>query len=109
MLGAAVAYGGIMREVLREISPQRPAAIVPAVLPPYVPGTDVWHGDLARMTGDPARFGEPDFAPLGKVLADPASRCAKRIDAPAPTSRSTRATARNCRAPSSIAIRWRFR
>jgi len=80
LLGAAVAYGEVMREVQRAISPRMLPAIAPAALPPYVPGADVYRGDLAQLTGDPARFGEPDSAPLGKVLADPSSRCAKRTD-----------------------------
>jgi hypothetical protein len=53
---------------------------VPVALPPYVPGVDIYRGDLARLTGDPNAFGEPDYAPLGKVLATPQSRCAKRTD-----------------------------
>ena len=79
-LGAAVAYREIMRAVAAALSPRAvPAA--PVVPPPYVPGIDIYHGDLARMTGDPARFGEPDYAPLWKILAASKSRCAKRVDA----------------------------
>jgi len=79
-LGAAVAYGAIMRTVRDALAP-RPVSIAPVALPPYVPGTDVYHGDLARMTGDIDHFPEPDYAPLGKILATPESRCSKRTDA----------------------------
>src|SRR4029079_15512949 len=53
----------------------------PVALPPYVPAVDIYRGDLARLTGDPEWFAEPDHAPLGKVLASPQTRCAKRTDA----------------------------
>jgi hypothetical protein len=58
-----------------------PARTAPVALPPYVPGVDVYRGDLARMTGDIGHFSEPDYAPLGKILAAPQSRCGNRIDA----------------------------
>jgi hypothetical protein len=79
LLGAAVAYRAIMREVTAALAPRR-VQIAPAALPPYVRGVDVYHGDLARLTGDPDPFGEPDYAPLSKVLAAPQSRCARRTD-----------------------------
>ena len=79
-LGAPVAYAEIMRAIADALAP-RLVAIAPVVLPPYVPGVDVYHGDLARMTGDPARFPEPNYAPLWKILAAADSRCAKRQDA----------------------------
>ncbi|MEO8536208.1 MAG: hypothetical protein ABI533_01685 [Betaproteobacteria bacterium] len=79
LLGAAVAYRALMREV-SDALPSLRGRTVTAALPPYVPGVDVYSGDLARLTGDPASFSEPDLAPLGKVLAAPHSRCAQRID-----------------------------
>jgi hypothetical protein len=78
-LGASIAYREIMRAVADALAP-RAIAIAPVVLPPYVPGVDVYRGDLARMTGDPGAFGEPDYAPLGKVLAMPQARCGRRED-----------------------------
>jgi hypothetical protein len=80
LLGAAVAYRALMREIADALAP-RPLRIVPVALPPYVPGVDIYRGDLARLTGDPEWFGEPDYAPLGKVLATPQARCAKRTNA----------------------------
>ena len=79
LLGASVAYGELMRAVTAAL-PAIDVRPVPAALPPYVPGVDIYRGDLARLTGDPNAFGEPDYAPLGKVLAAPQSRCAKRTD-----------------------------
>ena len=79
LLGASIAYREIMRAVADALAP-RPIAIAPVALPPYVPAVDVYRGDLARMTGDPGPFGEPDYAPLGKVLATPQARCARRED-----------------------------
>ena len=79
-LGASVAYRAIMHAVRDALAP-RAVPIAPVVLPPYVPGVDVYHGDLARMTGDIAHFPEPDYAPLGKILASPDARCGKRSDA----------------------------
>jgi len=79
LLGATVAYGELMAAVTAAL-PAFDVRPVPAALPPYVPGVDIYRGDLARLTGDPNAFGEPDYAPLGKVLAAPQSRCAKRID-----------------------------
>jgi hypothetical protein len=79
-IGAAIAYREIMRAVTDALAPRR-VATAPVVMPPYVPGVDVYRGDLARMTGDPDRFGEPDYAPLWKILAASDTRCAHRIDA----------------------------
>jgi hypothetical protein len=79
LLGAAIAYRELMRELADALAP-RQLQIAPVALPPYVPDVDVYRGDLARLTGDPDRFGEPDYAPLGKVLAAPQTRCAKRTD-----------------------------
>lgn len=78
-LGATVAYRKLMQAVDDALgSRSTPAA--PVTRPPYVPGVDIYHGDLARMTGDMNRFPEPDYAPLGKILASPQQRCAQRID-----------------------------
>jgi hypothetical protein len=79
-LGAPIAYEAIMRAIRDALAP-RAVPIAPVVLPPYVPGVDVYHGDLARMSGDPGFFPEPDYAPLWKILAAAQSRCAKRLDA----------------------------
>jgi alginate O-acetyltransferase complex protein AlgJ len=79
VLGARVAYGGLMRAISDALAPSRVTA-APVVLPQYVPGHDVYHGDLARMTGDPGHFAEPDYAPLDKLLAAAKSRCAQRVD-----------------------------
>jgi hypothetical protein len=78
--GATVGYVSIMDEVQRALPAGRLPAIAPPVRPPYVPGVDVYTGDLARMTGYVRRFAEPDYASLGRVLADPSSRCARRVD-----------------------------
>ena len=79
-LGAAVAYRAIMQAV-SDALPSRQVVAAPVVLPEYVRGIDIYRGDVARMTGDPGAFGEPDYAPLWKILAAQDSRCAKRVDA----------------------------
>jgi len=79
-LGAMVAYDAIMREAQRALSPRLPE-VVPPRRPDYVPGTDYYSGDLIGMLGMPGRIREDDVAPLGKILADNTSRCAKRIAA----------------------------
>jgi hypothetical protein len=79
-LGARVAYGQLMHALAQALAPT-PVSPAPVHMPEYVPGLDVYHGDLARMTGDADRFGEPDIASLGKILATPESRCAQRVDA----------------------------
>jgi alginate O-acetyltransferase complex protein AlgJ len=79
--GAIVGYEAIMRDVQRALPPGRLPAIVPPRRPPYVPGVDYYSGDLIGMLGLPGRIREEDVAPLGKILADTASRCARRIDA----------------------------
>jgi alginate O-acetyltransferase complex protein AlgJ len=80
LLGAAVGYTEIMREVQRALPPRKLPAIAPTVLPPYVPNVDVHWGDLAALIGVPPRFREPDYAPIAKLRADPSARCAKRTD-----------------------------
>jgi hypothetical protein len=52
--------------------------MAPPQRPPYVHGADYYSGDLAQMLGLPRRFREDDVAPLGKILASPDSRCARR-------------------------------
>ena len=80
-LGAIVAYRALMREVQQAVGTARLPAIVEPVVPEYVPGVDVYRGDLARILGVPRRYDEADFGPFGKVLADAPRRCARRIDA----------------------------
>jgi hypothetical protein len=83
MLGAAVGYGVIMREVQRALPEGKLAAIAHPVMPPYVAGVDVYAGDLARQVGFATHYREPDYAPFAKVLGDPGGRCARRIDSSA--------------------------
>jgi alginate O-acetyltransferase complex protein AlgJ len=83
-LGAMVAYDAIMRAVQRALTVQRLPAIVPPQRPVYVPGVDYYSGDLTGMLGLPGRIREDDVAPLGKILGDTTSRCAKRSDAASP-------------------------
>jgi hypothetical protein len=78
--GAMVGYEAIMRDVQRLLPPGRVPAIVPPQRPPYVAGVDFYSGDLIGMLGLPGRIREDDVAPLGKILADTASRCGRRID-----------------------------
>lgn len=80
LAGASVGYDALMREVQRAVGVDKMPAIAPPARPPYVPGVDVYSGDLARLLGLKGYLTEPDFVPLGKVLADTASRCGKRID-----------------------------
>ena len=79
-LGAIVAYEALMREVQQAVGTTRLPHIAPAERPPYVPGVDVYRGDLGNILGVPRRYDEPDFAPFAKVLGDPSRRCARRID-----------------------------
>jgi alginate O-acetyltransferase complex protein AlgJ len=81
-LGAMVGYGAIMREVQRALPAERLPGIAPAQRPAHVPGVDFYSGDLIGMLGLPGRIREDDVAPLGKILADTTTRCAKRVDAP---------------------------
>ncbi len=83
-LGAMAGYGEIMREVQRALPPGRLPQIAPAKRPPYVAGVDYYSGDLIDMLGLPGRVREEDVAPLGKIFADTASRCARRIDETSP-------------------------
>jgi hypothetical protein len=79
-LAAIVAYRAIMGEVQRIVGKERLPSIAAPEMPPYVEGLDRYRGDLARMLGVWTRYDEPDFAPFGKILADPSRRCARRID-----------------------------
>jgi len=80
-LGAQVGYDAIMREVQRTLPPDRLPGIVPPQRPAYVPGVDFYSGDLIGMLGLPELVREDDVAPLGKILADTVSRCAKPVAA----------------------------
>jgi len=77
--GASVGYEELMRAVQNALPADKLPAIAPVKRPPYTPGTDFYSGDLLQMLGLP-RVREDDVAPLGKVLADVASRCARRTD-----------------------------
>jgi alginate O-acetyltransferase complex protein AlgJ len=74
-LGATVGYRVLMHE-LEQTFPDIP--VTPVARPAYDAGVDVYSGDLAHMIGAAAHYREDDIAPLGKVLATPASRCAQR-------------------------------
>ena len=80
MLGAAVGYDAIMREVQRALPEGRLDSVASAKLPPYVPGVDVYAGDLAINIGLPPRYREPDLAPIVKIFVGPWPTCAKRLD-----------------------------
>ena len=80
MLGAAVGYDAIMREVQRALPAGRLAEIAPPKLPPYVAGVDVYSGDLAINLGLPPRYREPDYAPIVKIFVGPWPACGKRVD-----------------------------
>ncbi len=73
--GATVGYGVLMSKVAHAL----PGLTMVAVTrPPHVPGVNYYSGDLAQMLGLQHQFREIDMAPLGKILATPGSRCAKR-------------------------------
>ena len=110
-LGAIAGYEAIMREVQRGVaSPAACRGSRARRRPAYVPGVDFYSGDLIGMLGLPGRIREDDVAPLGKVLADGANRCARRVENPEPPGSETFVCDRpGCRARSSIAIRWRSR
>jgi hypothetical protein len=74
-LGATVGYAAMMREAARLLPG---LTIAPVTRPPYVAGVDRYSGDLSQMLGLPAQFREDDIAPLGKILATPDQRCARR-------------------------------
>ena len=79
--GAVIGYGEIMRAVQATLPPGTLPTVAPAPRPIHVPGVDFYSGDLVQMLGLPSRLvREDDVAPLGKVLGDTASRCARRID-----------------------------
>lgn len=85
LLGASVAYRELAM-LLQARLPGFPA--IPPERPPYVPGVDVYSGDLARMLGAPRSLNEPDIAPLGKVFGNAAARCARPAPATPPPSPS---------------------
>ena len=78
--GAVTGYAAMMREVQRVLPLGSLPEVARAPRPSFVPGVDFYSGDLAIMLGLPRRIREDDVAPLGKVLADAARRCAKRVD-----------------------------
>jgi hypothetical protein len=71
LAGGGVGYMAIMRAA-QKLLPGRIPSIAPPVRPPYVPGRDVFWGDLAQMMGIRGEFVEPDYLPLYKVKQDPA-------------------------------------
>src|SRR4029079_9512333 len=71
LAGGAVGYMAIMRAV-QTLLPGRIPSIAPPVRPPYVPGRDVFWGDLAQQIGIPGEFEEPDYLPLSKTRQNPA-------------------------------------
>ena len=81
--GAVTSYEAIMREVQRALPLGLPE-VARAPRPSFVPGVDFYSGDLAIMLGLPRRIREDDVAPLGKVLADAARRCARRVEGGTP-------------------------
>jgi hypothetical protein len=70
LAGAGVAYVAIMRAVQEQL-PGRVPSIAPPVRPPYVPGRDVYWGDVASAMGIPFRFQEPDYLSLAKARRHP--------------------------------------
>jgi alginate O-acetyltransferase complex protein AlgJ len=81
-LGATIGYEVLMAKVAQALPG---SSVAPVTRPPYVPTMDYYSGDLAQMLGLQRQFRETDIAPLGKILAAPESRCAKRdaaADAP---------------------------
>lgn len=77
--GAIAGYDELMRAVQARLGGKLPE-VAPARRPAYTPGADFYSGDLLQMLGMPSRVREDDLAPLGKVFADAASRCARRTD-----------------------------
>ncbi|HVO90031.1 MAG TPA: hypothetical protein VMV45_15935, partial [Casimicrobiaceae bacterium] len=80
LLGARIAASLLMREVQAALPPGRLPNIELPENPPYVPNVDFYSGDLAKMLGLPKRFEEPDLAPLGKLFAEQANICARRVE-----------------------------
>jgi hypothetical protein len=69
-----------MRAVERELPPGRLAAIAPPWRPPYVPGVDVFTGDLGILLGLEGWIREDGIPPPTQREADTAGRCARRVD-----------------------------
>jgi hypothetical protein len=83
--GATIGYDAIMREIVRLLPPGRLPRVAPAPQPSYVAGKDYYSGDLVTMLDLARWIREDDVAPLDKVLADAARRCAQRVEPdPAP-------------------------
>ena len=78
--GAVVGYEAIMRAVERELPPGRLATVAPPWRPPYVPGVDVFTGDLGILLGLKGWIREDGIPPPSQRATDPAGRCAKRVD-----------------------------
>jgi alginate O-acetyltransferase complex protein AlgJ len=78
--GAIVGYEAIMRAVQRELPPGRLTAIAPPWRPAYVPGRDVFTGDLGNLLGLEGWIREEGIPPPSQRVADPAGRCARRTD-----------------------------
>ena len=78
--GAIIGYEAIMRAVQHALPPGALVRIAPAERPAFVPGVDFYSGDLGKMLGLPSHVREDDIAPLAKVLGDPGTRCARRVD-----------------------------
>lgn len=102
--GAVVGYAALMRAV-RAQRPEVPG--VAAEQPPFVAGTDVYSGDLARMIGLPRAYVEDDVAPLGKVFANAPQRCAQRVDVPPPGAPETGRETYQCARPGLRALVYR--
>ena len=80
LIGATVGYDALAA-ALKVKLPRFPA--VPAERPEYVPGVDVYRGDLATMLGLRRAFRENDIAPLAKLLGHADRRCARLVAEPA--------------------------
>ncbi len=78
--GATIGYDALMLAAQRALPDGALPGFVPAPRPAHTPGVDYYSGDLTVMLGLPGKIREDDVAPLAKVLADTASRCARRLD-----------------------------
>ncbi len=82
LIGATVGYDALAAALKAKL-PGFPA--VPVERPEYVPGVDVYRGDLATMLGLRRAFREDDIAPLARLLGHADRRCARRVTEPAAT------------------------
>ena len=71
LAGGGVGYMAIMRAV-QDAAAGRIPSIAPPVRPPYVPGRDVYWGDLAQMIGIPASSRNPTICLSPRARRDPA-------------------------------------